>query len=261
MAGNEGENTPDGVNEGENADAAAASVTQVAENEELFNSVDVPENLVRFSKTLEDGTQAHLVMSRLAVRDLGGYRDVQRVFENSVHEQRFTFLFTEADIEHAVSDEFKQEGERNIDAKIRYMEENFGDIIRQMTDDYDTTDREELVQSWRELFQHNNFHLVGNNEAFGLISLNLEEFFESFDDLEGSRQQQIDFLLGHELDHGDNYDAKSDGPKGLFSEVLSDRTGVSSIAEKHHPLVFWSSRVSQEDFERSVTTLKRPVKY
>lgn len=191
-------------------------------------------------------------MSRLAVRDLGGYRDVQRVFENSVHEQRFTFLFTEADIEHAVSDEFKQEGERNIDAKIRYMEENFGDIIRQMTDDYDTTDREELVQSWRELFQHNNFHLVGNNEAFGLISLNLEEFFESFDDLEGSRQQQIDFLLGHELDHGDNYDAKSDGPKGLFSEVLSDRTGVSSIAEKHHPLVFWSSRVSQEDFERSV---------
>ena len=251
MASEDTEQTAEGVPTTDNAEAAAAE-EQAVENQELFASIDLPENLVRFTKLMPDGTEAHLVMSRMAVRELGGYNDVERVFQNAAHEQRFTFLYTQADLDFAESDQYRQPEERTIDAKVRYMEENFGGIIRLMSDDYDDMDRDELVEAWRTVFLQNNFHLVGDNETFGMISLNLDEFFKGFDDLAGSRQQQIDFLLGHEIDHGDNYDAESDGPKGLFAEVLSDRTGISGIQQAAHPLAFWSRCTNPENFERSL---------
>lgn len=250
-----GEDQQEGTESAQTAEEAQIpeSVVQAIENAQDFATVNVPEGFVKFTKALPDGTEAHMLMSQRSVQALGGEKNIQRVFDNAADEQRFTFLFTEADLEFALSDEYRHEGESNIDAKIRYMEENFGDVIRLMDDEYDDTPRDELVETWTKLFQHNNFHLVGeDNESFGLISLNLEEFFKDFDDLSGSRQQQIDFLLGHELDHGDNLDTKSDGPKGLFAEVLSDRTGINGIKGEAHPLMFWSKRVSHEEFAESL---------
>ena len=105
MASDDFQEAAEGTETTETADADAAAAAQAAENEELFNGIDLPEHLVRFTKTLPDGTQAHLVMSRLAVAELGGYNDVERVFENAADEQRFTFLFTQKDLDYAESDE------------------------------------------------------------------------------------------------------------------------------------------------------------
>ena len=217
-----------------------------------------------FTKNIrEDGSEkAFLIVSPRAAEEMGSASDVNRVFQGSVDSPGVTILITEADFDYAVSGEFKQDGEREDQAQIRYMHETFGELMNSVTEQrYENLEPDQVALVWQsytseeDVFTNFNFSRkfdVHFNEGdIRIIKLNLEEWSANFS-LEGSRQQQMDYLLGHELEHNDKSRMVTQ-PHGTGSELESDIAGIlaATTGRSLWAKIFEKNYASQEEFTKS----------
>lgn len=214
--------------------------------------LNLPDTTKFFLKHAEDssGSYVGLIASDRAIAELGGAANVQRIFESTVQDTHLIFVVTKKELDYAESDAFRKDGETPGQARVRYLDETFGAALGE---EFQKSRPEEKEAFWKKYLQQNaNYPLKDGS----FVHLDTEDFLKSFP-VKGSRQQVIDFLFAHELDHGDNSDEKS-SVLGARSETLSDVAGIKAATNegRDEPGV-----VSRDEFTRSViaTRVKQTI--
>ncbi len=186
---------------------------------DIYDAVMVPENLVHITKDLEDAQSAHLIMSQLSLKELGGYENVQRILDLSVQTPSFIVLFTDKELE--AFDQGSESIVEKTDAKAEYLHAQFGPVIQFIDPDL----REDF---WLNLLDHNSSEMKYSSDI-KVVSIKIDHELDHDPLFEGNKKQRLDFILGHELDHVDN--ANSD-TKRYMSELASDNTGLCAVEQE-----------------------------
>lgn len=194
-----------------------ALASQVSE----VSTVHVPNNyglgddgLVHFVKPMENGKSAEVMMSPGVVEELGGYANVERVFKNSVDTGQQIILITSKELEQMVADQ----GLSALDGMKKQS-----DILDKQFGQYVEYTYGGALAFWDEKTLALNNHVFPSEKNPAIIVMDSSFFEDKPGNIDGSRQQKIDFWLGHEFDHVDNYKNEPN------HEFMSDINAIRGI--------------------------------